>query len=54
MQLLSVPARKHGRSAVVRIQIIALEAICRHFDCQPGDLLAYVPDDAFTSPGEVG
>lgn len=23
-----------------------LEAICRELDCQPGDLLAYRPDDA--------
>jgi putative transcriptional regulator len=22
-----------------------LEAICRELDCQPGDLLEYVPDD---------
>ena len=22
-----------------------LEAICRHLDCQPGDLLEYVPDE---------
>ena len=23
-----------------------LEAICRELDCQPGDLLEYVPDDS--------
>ncbi len=22
-----------------------LEAICRHLDCQPGDLLEYLPDE---------
>jgi putative transcriptional regulator len=22
-----------------------LDAICRHLDCQPGDLLEYVPDE---------
>ncbi|CAM5314561.1 helix-turn-helix domain-containing protein [Thauera sp. WB-2] len=26
------------------IRFSSLEAICRHLDCQPGDLLEYVPD----------
>ena len=28
-----------------RINLIALNALCAFFDCQPGDLLTYVPDD---------
>ena len=27
------------------IRFSTLEAICRELDCQPGDLLAYVPED---------
>jgi putative transcriptional regulator len=27
------------------IRFSTLEAICRELDCQPGDLLEYVPDD---------
>lgn len=26
------------------IRFTTLEAICRELDCQPGDVLAYVPD----------
>lgn len=34
------------RSGKVRaVRFSTLEAICRHLDCQPGDLLEYVPDD---------
>jgi putative transcriptional regulator len=28
------------------IRFSTLEAMCRELDCQPGDLLEYVPDDA--------
>jgi putative transcriptional regulator len=27
------------------IRFSTLESICRELDCQPGDLLEYVPDD---------
>ena len=27
------------------IRFSTLEAICRELDCQPGDLLEYIPDD---------
>ena len=30
------------------IRFSTLEAICRELDCQPGDLLEYVPDDGKT------
>jgi putative transcriptional regulator len=33
---------KTGKAKAVRLP--TLEAICRELDCQPGDLLAYVPD----------
>ena len=28
------------------LRFATLEAICRYLDCQPGDLIEYVPDDA--------
>ena len=34
---------KNGRARAVRFT--TLEALCRVLDCQPGDLLEYVPDD---------
>ena len=33
---------KQGKVKGVRLG--TLEAICRHLDCQPGDLLVYQPD----------
>jgi putative transcriptional regulator len=33
---------KSGKVKGVRFD--TLEAICRHLDCQPGDLLEYLPD----------
>ncbi|MBG0776588.1 MAG: helix-turn-helix transcriptional regulator [Desulfovibrionaceae bacterium] len=32
---------KTGRAKAVRLS--TLEAICRHLDCQPGDILEYEP-----------
>lgn len=34
---------KCGRISAVRFS--TLDAICRALDCQPGDILEYVPDD---------
>ena len=34
---------------VKAIRLSTLEGLCRHLECQPGDLLEYVPDD---SPAE--
>ena len=28
------------------LRLATLDAICRELDCQPGDLLTHVPDDA--------
>ena len=34
---------KTGKAKAVRFS--TLEALCRALDCQPGDILEYVPDD---------
>ncbi|WP_026525560.1 MULTISPECIES: helix-turn-helix domain-containing protein [unclassified Butyrivibrio] len=34
---------KNNKAKAVRFQ--TLEAICKALDCQPGDILEYVPDD---------
>ena len=34
---------KTGKAKAVRFS--TLEAICRALDCQPGDILEYVPED---------
>ena len=34
---------KTGKAKAVRFS--TLEALCRAFDCQPGDILEYVPED---------
>lgn len=35
---------KTGKAKVVRFS--TLEALCRALDCQPGDILEYVPEDS--------
>ena len=40
---------KNNRARAVRFS--TLEELCRALDCQPGDLLEYVPDDPATEPG---
>ncbi|SHL23861.1 putative transcriptional regulator [Chitinophaga jiangningensis] len=34
---------KTGRAKAIRFE--TLEAICRELNCQPGDILAYQPDE---------
>lgn len=34
---------KNGRAKAVKLT--TLEAICTHLNCQPGDILEFVPDD---------
>ncbi len=41
--LANISILKNGRARAVRFE--TLNAICRALDCQPGDLLAYVPDE---------
>lgn len=38
---------KTGKAKAVRLS--TLEALCRHLECQPGDLLEFVPED---EPGQ--
>lgn len=35
---------KNGKAKAIRFS--TLEKICQVLDCQPGDILSYVPDDA--------
>ncbi|AIW15630.1 helix-turn-helix transcriptional regulator [Vibrio tubiashii] len=37
---------KNGRAKAVKLS--TLEAICKHLDCQPGDLLEYTPTESDT------
>ncbi len=39
---------KAGRAKAVRFS--TLEAICKALDCQPGDILEYVPDTSQDDP----
>ena len=39
----NVAVLKNGRAKAVRFS--TLEAICRVLQCQPGDILEYVPED---------
>jgi putative transcriptional regulator len=39
----NLSAIKSGKVRGVRFS--TLEAICRYLDCQPGDILEYVPDE---------
>jgi putative transcriptional regulator len=35
---------KNNRAKAIRLE--TMDAICRELDCQPGDLLEYVPDSS--------
>ena len=39
---------KTGKARAIRFS--TLDAICRHLDCQPGDVLEYVPDPPEQTP----
>lgn len=39
----NVAVLKNGRAKAIRFS--TLDAICRALDCQPGDLLRWVPDE---------
>lgn len=39
----NVAVLKNGRAKAVRFT--TLDAICRTLDCQPGDILRWIPDD---------
>jgi len=40
----NVAVLKNGRAKAVRFT--TLDAVCRVLDCQPGDVLRWVPDEA--------
>ena len=44
----NVAVLKNGRAKAVRFS--TLDAICRVLDCQPGDVLQWVPDDDSAAP----
>ena len=46
--IVNLSVLKTGKARAVRFS--TLEAICRVLDCQPGDILEYVPDT--TEPGD--
>ncbi len=39
----NISVLKNGRAKAIRFS--TLEAICRVLECQPGDILEYVPDE---------
>ena len=44
LTLANLSILKTGKARAIRLS--TLDAICRELDCQPGDLLTHVPDDA--------
>lgn len=42
---------KTGKAKAIRFS--TLEAVCRALDCQPGDILEYVPDRADSGPADA-
>lgn len=47
LTLANVSILKTGKAKAIRFS--TLEAICRELDCQPGDVLGYVPEDGQTA-----
>lgn len=49
---LSILKNNHAKA----VRFTTLEAICKALDCQPGDILEYVPDEenAQQTKGDVG
>lgn len=48
----NVSVLKNGRAKAVRFT--TLDAICRVLDCQPGDILEWVPDDPSRTSDSAG
>ena len=46
----NVAVLKNGRAKAIRFT--TLETICRVLECQPGDVLEYIPDEV-TTPGAL-
>ena len=50
--IVNLSVLKTNKAKAIRFSTLA--AICKELDCQPGDILEYVTDDASTpAPGEV-
>ena len=43
ISLANISILKNGRAKAIRLE--TLNAICRALDCQPGDILEYLPDE---------
>lgn len=48
----NIAVLKNGRAKAIRFT--TLDAICRTLDCQPGDILRWVPDDPRAPDGSAG
>ncbi|WP_433699482.1 helix-turn-helix domain-containing protein [Nocardiopsis sp. CA-288880] len=46
----NIAVLKNGRAKAVRFT--TLDAICRTLECQPGDVLRWVPDDGAPEAGQ--
>ena len=44
--LANLSVLKNNKAKAIRFS--TLEAVCAALDCQPGDILEYVPDDSFS------
>ena len=42
---------KTGKARAIRFS--TLEAICRHLQCQPGDILEYLPEEGENEEGQA-
>ena len=51
LTLANLSTLKNGKAKAVRLS--TLEAICKALDCQPGDILEYVPDETVNQSGRV-
>ena len=40
----NISVLKNGKVKAIRLS--TMDAVCKALDCQPGDILEYVPDDA--------
>ena len=51
LTLANLSILKNGKAKAVRLS--TLEAICKALNCQPGDILEYVPDETVNQSGRV-
>jgi putative transcriptional regulator len=46
----NVAVLKNGRARAIRLS--TLDAICRVLECQPGDILRWIPDETAAGPDD--